>query len=76
MDTLATALVMAVQYIADRDESMTEDDDVDMLESIGRVLQSVGDRERDSLISAAHRLKLPEWPTQIGLMKTGGSDDF
>ena len=68
METIAKALVMAVQYIADRDENATDDDDVEMLEAIASVLQLVKDQERKALISAADKLHLPEWPTQIGLL--------
>lgn len=59
---------MAVQYIADRDEHATEDDDVEMLEKIAFVLKRIGKREREALISAAEGLHLPEWPSQIGLL--------
>lgn len=59
---------MAVQYIADRDEHATEDDDVEMLEKIAFVLKRIGERERQALISAAEELQLPEWPSQIGLL--------
>lgn len=59
---------MAVQYIADRDEHATEDDDVEMLEKIAFILKRIGERERRALISAADELQLPEWPAQIGLL--------
>ncbi len=68
MGTTAKALVMAVQYIADRDEDATEVDDVEMLEQIAILLKRIGKREREALISAAEELNLPEWPSQIGLV--------
>jgi hypothetical protein len=68
METTAKALVMAVQYIADRDEDATEDDDVEMLEQIAFLLKRIGKREREALISASEELNLPEWPSQIDLL--------
>jgi hypothetical protein len=67
MTTISEALVLAVQYIADRDESSTEDDDAEMLERLAALLQNANEKERSSLLKAAKDLNLPEWPGQIGL---------
>ena len=66
MESIAKALVLAVQYIADRDDDATEDDDVEMLEKIAFELKRIGKQEREALISAAEELHLPKWPSQIG----------
>jgi hypothetical protein len=67
MSVIAKALVMAVQYVADRNEDNTEDDDVELLERIAAMLQESSKAERKSLLEAARELKLPDWPKQIGI---------
>jgi hypothetical protein len=65
MNTISAALVLAVQYIAARDGSDTEDDDVNMLEQIGALLQNATEEERSSLLRAAKDLDLPDWAAQM-----------
>lgn len=68
MNTIAKALVIAVQYIADRDDEDSEDDDIDLLDEVAEMIQGVSDAERAALIAAANELELPDWPMQIGLV--------
>ena len=68
MKNISQALVLAIQYIADRDEEDPEDNDVDFLDEVAEMLQSVSDAERAALIAAANELELPDWPMQIGLV--------
>jgi hypothetical protein len=69
MNTIAKALVIAVQYIADRDDEDSEDDDIDLLDEVAALIQEVTEPERAALIAAANELELPDWPMQIGLVE-------
>ncbi len=69
MNTIAKALVLAVQNIADRDNEDSEDDDIDLLDEVAATLKDVTDAERAALIAAANELELPDWPMQIGLVE-------
>src|SRR5258708_3836437 len=46
MDTIAKSLVLAVQYIADRNYGQCEDDDVRQLESLAAMLSGATESER------------------------------
>lgn len=67
MDTLAKSLVLAVQYIADRDEEDSFDDDIQQLELVASLLKGMTDAERQALERAAHSLGLLQWPIEMGL---------
>lgn len=67
MDAIAKALVLSVQYIADKEDESTEDDDVRLLEEVAHVLSQATATEKESLIRAAAGLGFPEWPEQIGI---------
>ena len=67
MTVIARALVLAVQYIADRNQDVTEDDDVMMLEHIAALLGNATASEQTLLIEAAQECNLPAWSAQIGL---------
>ena len=69
MNTIAKALVTAVQYIAERDDEDSEDDDIDLLEEVAVMLQDVSEDERKALIAASIELGLPDWPMQAGLVE-------
>ncbi len=66
-DAIAQALVLAVQYIADRPEGDTLDADVKQLEQAAYLVSQGTQAEKDSLIRAAIELGLPEWPMKIGI---------
>jgi len=67
VECIAKALVIAVQYIADRDANHDEDSDVEQLESIAAILSEASISERRTLREASRELGLQDWPEQIGL---------
>ena len=67
MDLIAKAVVLAVQYIADKRDESTEDNDLALLEQVAHVLSQATATEKESLIRAAGELGLPEWPEQVGI---------
>jgi hypothetical protein len=68
VEVVAKALVLAIQYVADRDADAGADQDIEMLERLAAILQDVTPEERRSLIEAADELGLSGWPEQIGLL--------
>jgi hypothetical protein len=66
MDTIAKVLVLAVQYIADRNAGQSEDDDIRQLESLSASLSAASTEERQALRAAACELGLLNWSVQIG----------
>lgn len=67
MDTIARALILAVQYINDRGEDHTEDDDVKALEEAASIVQEATLQEKQTLIKVAGELGLHKWAEQIGI---------
>ena len=67
MDLIAKAVVLAVQYIADKRDESTEDNDLALLEQVAHVLSQATATEKEALIRAAGELGLPEWPEQVGI---------
>ncbi len=74
-DAIAQALVLAIQYVADRPtEGDTLDDDCRLLESAAELVQQATQDEKATLIRAAAELGLPEWPKQIGIVDDEDDD--
>ena len=67
MESIAKALVLAVQYINDRTDLDTKDDDVKALEEAASIVQSATPEEKALLIKVAQELGKADWPEQIGL---------
>lgn len=71
MELLAEALIRAAQYISDRTEEHTADDDVKQLEDIAYLVSRCTDEEKRMLIKVAHDIGIPEWPREIGIEVDG-----
>jgi hypothetical protein len=56
-----------VQYINDRSEQHTADDDVRALEDAASSLAEAAPQEKEILSRVARQLGLPEWPEEIGI---------
>ena len=67
MEAIAKALILAVQYIADRGEENTLDDDVRALEDAASIVGNATSQEKEILIRVACELGLPNWPEEIGI---------
>ena len=67
MESIAKALILAVQYIDNRNEETSLDDDARTLEEAASILRDATPYEKETLIKCAHELGLPEWPEQIGI---------
>ncbi|MBI5759671.1 MAG: hypothetical protein HZA46_14225 [Planctomycetales bacterium] len=67
MQTIARTLILAVQYIADRVNDSTEEDDVKQLEQAAHSLAGATQAEKELLVNVAMDLGFPEWPKQIGI---------
>ena len=67
MESIAKALILAVQYINDRGEDHTPDDDAKALEEAASVVQEATPQEKETLIKVARELGLEKWPEQIGI---------
>jgi hypothetical protein len=67
VEAIARALILAVQYINDRSEEHTPDDDVKALEEAASIVQEATPEERETLIKVARELGLQKWPEQIGM---------
>ena len=67
MESIAKALILAVQYINDRSEDHTEDDDAKALEEAASIVQEASAQERQILIKVARELGLHKWAEQIGI---------
>jgi hypothetical protein len=67
MEAIAKALIIAVQYIADRGEENTLDDDVRALEDAASIVGKATLEEKEMLRRVACDLGLPNWPEEIGI---------
>jgi len=67
VETIAKALILAVQYINDRSVEHTLDDDVRALEDAASIVGKATSQEKAILIKVASELGLPNWPEQIGI---------
>jgi hypothetical protein len=67
MEAIAKALVLAVQYINDRSEEHTPDDDAKALEEAASIVQEATAQEKATLIKVARELGLPKWAEQVGI---------
>ena len=68
MDTLAKAVVIAIQYIASRDAGANEDDDVRKIEGIAAILKDASVDEKMALVEAPRILGFPEFPEHLGII--------
>jgi hypothetical protein len=66
-DAIAEALVLAVQYIADRPPDADISCDVKQLESAASCILQATQEEKDALVRAAIRLGLKNWPREVGI---------
>ncbi len=69
MERLAEALIRAVQYIDDRTDECTADDDVKQLEDAAYLIGQCTEEEKQMLIRVANEIGLPEWPRHVGLVE-------
>lgn len=69
MERLAEALIRAVQYIADRTDDCTTDDDVKQLEDTAYLVSQCTEEEKGLLIKVANEIGFPEWPQHIGIVQ-------
>ena len=68
-DSIAKALILAIQYISTRPtERDTLDDNCKMLEGAAYYIRHATPAEKEMLIRVASELGLPEWPKQIGII--------
>jgi len=67
MKSIAKALIYAVQYINDRPEDATFDDDVRALEDAASILSEATIQEKKVLVSLAEELGMPDWAKSIGI---------
>jgi hypothetical protein len=67
MEVIAKALILAVQYIADRSEKQTQDDDVRALEDAASIIEKATPQEKAILVRVAREIGLPNWPEHIGI---------
>lgn len=69
MEKLAEALILAAQYIEERGDDATADDDVKQLEEVAYVLGHCSQEEKRVLIEVAQRVGLPKWPYEMGILE-------
>jgi tRNA(Ile)-lysidine synthase TilS/MesJ len=69
LECIAKALVLAVQYIADRGEEQDSDSDVEQLENIASILSGCSEAERRALEAIAREVGFLEWAEQVGLRR-------
>ena len=76
MESIAKALVIAVQHLADRDAGHDVDRDVERFEHIAAILSGATAPERRALEAASRDLGLPDWsePEQFGLTSEAPRD--
>ena len=67
MEHLAEALILTAQYIEERPDDATADDDVKQLEGIAYILKRCTEEEKRVLVKVAHQIGLPNWPHEIGI---------